>query len=338
MNYRENRSSGAHPSRERGFRFWGVIGLVGLGVAGLVIGWIGQSIQRAARAQTATAVAQALEQVYALRTAQAAKAIPTLTPTQTATEQTFPTATIVVPQNPAPGATRLRAGDEMRMVGVPAGDFEMGSEVEGNYEKPVHTVYLDGYWIDQTEVTNAQYARCVQAGACSAPASNSSRRVDGYFDDPAYADYPVIWVSWEQAQEYCNWAGARLPTEAEWEKAARGTDGRSYPWGEGIDCERANYGFCVGDTVSVGSYPKGASPYGALDMAGNVWEWVADWFTDGYPQSPRENPSGPASGNYRVLRGGSWFDDGFVVRSSYRLSEAPLEAYNNLGFRCAAKW
>jgi formylglycine-generating enzyme required for sulfatase activity len=155
----------------------------------------------------------------------------------------------------------------------------------------------------RTEVTNAQYDRCVRAGVCTAP-SNSVWR------DVRFADHPVTDVSWDQASVYAQWVGGSLPTEAQWEKAARGTDLRAYPWGDQEPTvSLLNFeGSGIGGTSAVGSYPIGASPYGALDMAGNVWEWVADWY-DGsyYSVSPVENPQGPATGSYRVLRGGSWY-------------------------------
>jgi serine/threonine protein kinase/formylglycine-generating enzyme required for sulfatase activity len=215
------------------------------------------------------------------------------------------------------------------MVYVPAGEFTMGSD-EHSDEQPVHTVYLDAFYIDKTEVTNAQYRECVEAGACDTPSKTTN------YDDADYAQHPVVYVSWDDADAYCRWAGKRLPTEAEWEKAARGTDGRTYPWGEGIDCDHAQYSECGGRTVSVGSKPKGASPYGALDMAGNVWEWVSDWYgEDYYSQSPARNPPGPDSGKLRVLRGGSWYGEPDNVRCANRYGYTPDGTNLNVGFRCA---
>jgi formylglycine-generating enzyme required for sulfatase activity len=243
---------------------------------------------------------------------------PTPTPTQTPTPTSTPIPTPVpTTMSVSPPATWQRPTDGMVMVYVPEGEFLMGStdaQVEEavqmckgcpqeyfEAEMPRHTVALDAFWIDQTEVTNAQYRKCLDAGVCRKPV---------YWDNSDFSapDQPVVGVTWNDARTYCEWAGGRLPTEAEWEKAARGTDGRTYPWGnEPATCERVSYGGCVGKASPVGSYPTGASPYGALDMAGNVWEWVADWYAEHYySRSPDHNPQGPDSGGVRGLRGGSW--------------------------------
>ena len=259
---------------------------------------------------------------------------PTKTPTPTGTPYSMPTPTLVA------GATRVWEPDDSMMVYVPAGKFWMGSDdsdpdAEAN-EKPQHEVYLDAFWIDRTEVTNGQYQLCVADGACSPPAWSKSYTRDSYYGDTEFDNYPVIYVNWSQAEAYCTWSGKRLPTEAEWEKAARGTDGRIYPWGEEIDRNRANY--LGGDTTEVGSYPAGTSSYGALDMAGNVWEWVADWYSSGYyASSPDSNPQGPGSGEGRVVRGGSWYYYQGQARAAYRyyFVEPSHAFYYLVGFRCA---
>jgi formylglycine-generating enzyme required for sulfatase activity len=231
------------------------------------------------------------------------------------------------------------------MVSVAAGEFTMGSDEGDPGEKPVHTVYLDGFYIDETEVTNAQYRKCVEAGACDAPLNTT------YYDNADYAQHPVVYVSWNDANAYCRSVGKRLPTEAEWEKAARGTDRLIYPWGNtfdgtklnfadkntNLDWSDSNWDDGYADTAPVGSYPDGASPYGALDMAGNVWEWVADWYDLGYyDQSPERNPPGPDSGEHRVLRGGSWSNQAYRVRSAARGTGDPFYRSDNVGFRCAS--
>jgi eukaryotic-like serine/threonine-protein kinase len=236
----------------------------------------------------------------------------------------------------APGATRTREADVMTMVYVPAGTFQMGSHHEAalDNEKPQHPVALAAFWIDQTEVTNAQYKRCVAAGACTESSYNDNSTFNG-------ANYPVVGVSWFDAVNYCAWAGGRLPTEAEWEYTARGPEGFIYPWGNEFDKSRENSGG-LGDgyvqTAPVGKFPEGASWVGALDMAGNVWEWVNDWYAgDYYIHSPIEDPAGPENGETRVLRGGSWnnLSDGERERTSVRYGSNPGNKTNNIGFRCA---
>ena len=263
---------------------------------------------------------------------------PTDTPTPTATNTPTPTATTDVF---IPGET----------IYIPAGEFQMGcdssnsDEICQSDEQPLHTVYLDAYYMDKYEVTNSLYAQCDAAGDCDPPSHNFSNHYSDYYDNPVYADYPVLYVSWYNADDYCTWAGNRLPTEAEWEKAARGSsDTRKFPWGNtSASCTLANYGGeygCVGDTKQVGSYPLGASPYGLMDMAGNLGEWVADWYeSDYYSTYPSDgwpsNPAGPASGNYRVGRGGSWNSAWTTIRSASRYGLYPDVRVTTMGFRCA---
>jgi formylglycine-generating enzyme required for sulfatase activity len=217
----------------------------------------------------------------------------------------------------------------------------MGSNEGNDDEKPVHTVALDVFRLDRTEVTNAQYRHCVEAGSCE----ESSFKDDDKFNGD---NQPVVGVTWEDARSYCQWAGGRLPTEAEWEYAARGAEGRTFPWGNEFDGTRLNY--CdvnceydwadgkVDDgyarTAPVGSYPAGANWCGALDLAGNVWEWVADWYGS-YPPGRQVNPAGPASGDTRVLRGGSWADEASFARCAYRFGVGPDSRDDGGGFRCA---
>ena len=219
-------------------------------------------------------------------------------------------------------------------VRVPAGSFIMGSIEGSSAEAPAHLVTLEAYYIDQYEVTVGQYRACVQAGACEEPVNASLCNWQGAVED----NHPITCVRWAQAQAYCAWAGLRLPTEAEWEKAARGTDGRTYPWGEDFDRDRANYADhgIMQRTRPVGSYPDGRSPYGADDMSGNVYEWVADWYEPNYyAVSPSSDPQGPTNASLRLLRGGSWWFDANQMRTFHREPYHPADTDVDIGFRCA---
>jgi formylglycine-generating enzyme required for sulfatase activity len=249
--------------------------------------------------------------------------------------------------------TSVRSHDGVTMSFVPAGAFIMGSDSGETNEGPAHEVVLDAYWIDQTEITNRMYAMCVASAGCQPPMEAGSETRRTYYEDDRYAEYPVLHVDWGMASAYCTWAEARLPTEAEWEKAARGLDGRIYPWGDEWDVHsrrrlnfsdvndphggsdpEANDGFA--ETAPVASFEAGRSAYGVSDMAGNVWEWVADWYAaDYYSHSPTNNPAGPASGEMRSLRGGSWVASQLVFRTFNRNGLDPTRSATGLGFRCA---
>ena len=218
--------------------------------------------------------------------------------------------------------------DGSSMITIPAGQFTMGSKYGDLEEQPVHKVFLDSYQIGKYEVTVGQYRAFCEATGREMPAPPPW----GWKDD-----HPMVKVTWTDADAYCKWAGGRLPTEAEWEKAARGTDGRAYPWGNKWDKNKcANGELRLHSTAPVGSYPKGVSPYGLMDMAGNVWEWCSDWYGETYyKRSPTRNPKGPGSGDYRVMRGGCWYSHAQGDRSTYRGNFFPSGSWDSGGFRIA---
>ena len=243
------------------------------------------------------------------------------------------------------GDTWTRPTDGMVMSYIPAGEFLMGSEpgvglvecqkhrdeCQNDWfvdEELIHVVSVNGFWIDQTEVTNAMYASCVETGRCDAPFD----RV--FLDDSDYADHPVVYVTWDNALNYCERVGGYLPSEAEWEKAARNSSSEIYPWGNQLDCNKANYSGCIGDTTSVGNHSEAKNVYGLYDMAGNVWEWVSSRHLP-YPYSLDSGREDTSILGDRVIRGGSWYSFGDELRVSYRYQYNPLSMRDNIGFRCA---
>ena len=309
-------------------------------------------ITQSDRTATQTALAQAHTQTAQALVSPAPREItevPATTEAPAATNTPLPpspTPTETLTSTPAGLPLSLADERGVPMALIPAGEFQMGSESGDNDEKPVHTVYLDAFYMDIYEVTNALYEECVQAGVCTPPGSLTSQNRSGnYYGNPYYADYPVIWVNWEQARVFCEeWRGARLPTEAEWEKAARGgLQGKLYPWGdEEPVCQKGisngakfddDAGCNETDTEPVGSYS--ANKYGLFDMAGNVWEWVWDWYGT-YSSSYSSNPQGPDSGTYRVLRSGCWGNIPNLLRVASRYNPYPNLQNVYLGFRCGA--
>jgi len=238
------------------------------------------------------------------------------------------------PFEPPPPKVRNMGKDQSEMVLIPAGEFLMGMDRSDPAEGPAHKVYLDTYWIDRYEVTNGQYMKFMEETRHAPPACWGSPKLN----EP---DQPVVGVSWEEAASYARWAGKRLPTEAEWEKAARGGGRRGetqvYPWGNRWDEKKANTGEAVlGRTTGVRALPEGASPFGVLNMAGNAAEWVADWYApDYYTRSPKENPKGPEQGTWKVVRGGGWWCKSEHCQVTDRRKELPTTRTSSIGFRCA---
>ena len=258
---------------------------------------------------------------------------PTLVPTKipaTPTPAPTPASTFDI------GSVKIIEKDGMKLFYVPAGEFTMGSENGEDNEKPVHVASLDAFWIDQTEVTNGMYALCVNNRKCDVPSSKESLTRPNYYGEAKYNNYPVIFVDWNRAKTYCEWLVADCQRKLNGKKRLVVQKRLFIPWGNAMpDKNLLNYNNVIGDTTEVGMYLNGASPYGALDMAGSVWEWVTDWFASGYyKNSPASNPLGPESGSTHVLRGGSWNLNDDLVRSTYRGTH-PSEPNLGIGFRCA---
>ncbi len=224
--------------------------------------------------------------------------------------------------------------DGAPMVLIPVGEFTMGSDKGDDDEEPVHKVFIDSFYLDKFEVTNGRFAKFVEAIQSEPPWGFADK------ETPVLRqDQPVRWVNWMEAMGYCLWAGKRLPTEAEWEKAARGSDGRAYPWGNDPPTPaHAVFGLKEGsDTVSaIGNRDKGKSPFGVHDLAGNLYEWTTDWYDEQfYSKNPAINPRGPVEGTAKVQRGGSYINGAYRLRSSFRTKGDPTEHDPNVGFRCA---
>jgi formylglycine-generating enzyme required for sulfatase activity len=274
------------------------------------------------------------------------------TPTQTSIPATSTPIGTATATQPSIGDTKVSEIDGMVQVYVPAGSFLMGTSDEATEwqpnEFPQHEVYLDAFWIDQTEVTNAMFAMFLNSLGNQSEGNlpwldvgfaevHVHEQGGVWIPDSGYEQHPVLGVSWHGANAYCEWAGRRLPTEAEWEKAARGSDGAIYPWGNAAPtCDLVNYKECYGGPTEAGSHPDGASPYGAFNMTGNVSEWVADWWDrDYYSNSPSSDPQGPPEGEHRILRGGFWdYYPGFT-RAAVRMVSLTWKAESFSGIRCA---
>ncbi len=271
--------------------------------------------------------------------APASTPIPTATilPATVPPSPTIPPAPSAVPTLVPAVLAGPQAGTSMAWIDgsvlryVPAGNFTMGTGVTSTPQK---TVTLDSYWIYQTAVTNKMYSQCVTTGNCAPPAQEVGAAV---YSNPAYGDFPVVGVTWDMAANYCKWAQAQLPTEAQWEKAARGDSGATYPWGNGLPtCSLANYQGCLGHLSSVTDYADGSSPYGVMGMAGDAFQWVSDFYDEHYYDSmPAQNPTGPGSGDLHVIRGSSYESDSSLLAAGVRHFGAPSFHSGELGFRCA---
>ncbi len=277
---------------------------------------------------------------------------PQVSPTPTLVQSTeSPTSTNAVAKTETSiPSTKTIGNNGADMIVIPAGEFIMGSDDGDINEVPAHVVFLDSYFIDKTEVTNAAYKLCVRDGVCQSPLEITSRTRDQYYGNVQFDNYPVIHIDWGMAKAYCEWRGARLPTEAEWEKAARGGHGFIYSWGDEFACHKGNFDDeekidsyvvpggpnCDGyeDTAPVGSYPAGASSYGVMDLNGNVWEWVNSQ-SSLYPYIAGDGRESPNSDSDRVVKGGAFTANNYFSRSSNRRFLNPVTTDDVTGFRCA---
>jgi serine/threonine-protein kinase len=337
--------------KERTRRLAWTLGLVGIGMLAILIGSLNIDFPLFQSPRVSEKAS-----VFAAASSTITTSVPTSTEWPTLTQS--PTYKI--------GSTWIRPADGMVMVFVPKGEFIMGSDADDAMfecqkfrndcsrdwfldEEPQHQVFLDSFWIDQTEVTNFMYSQCVKVGVCSFPFRNYSYTRSDYYINEIYGNYPVMFVTWAQARTYCEWSGGHLPSEAQWEKAARGTDGRIYPWGDEFSENTAN--FCdincpfpwayklindnYNDTAPVKSYEGGKSIYGAYDMAGNVWEWTSS-LRKPYPYDPKDGREDLFAFGDRVLRGGSWNFSIIGLRASHHDEYNDPELWiNSIGFRCA---
>jgi formylglycine-generating enzyme required for sulfatase activity len=331
----------AEPARQP-FPIGWLLGAAGLALVCLALGVVGgvlavwryqQMAQASPTAAATTAPSTALSTTAVQATATLPPTDPAATDDVVPTEAAAPTDTL----EPLPTATAsVDGGAPPGMVLVRAGRFQMGTDNRGLDERPAHPVTVNAFFLDLTEVTNSAYAACVNDGGCTPPVNPGSFTRPVYFDDPAFANFPVTSVRWDQALDYCRWNGdKRLPTEAEWEFAATGGDNREFPWGNTFDLLflPAN----EPDTTEVGLFPSGASPFGALDMAGNAVEWVQDFYDPlYYAEAPPDNPAGPIDGTEHVARGGAFGNpdsSAYTTTRRYHLPESATDV--DVGFRCA---
>jgi formylglycine-generating enzyme required for sulfatase activity len=335
------------PSGKRPFPIAPIISGIALLAAILCIVGIASFGKGLISSVTPTAV-EASTLTQAPTVTEASTEVATEAPTEMATETLTVTAPTLSPA--IASSTPYAEKDGMTMIEISAGEFMLGSDKGDADEKPLQTMFLDAFSIDQTEVTNKMYSQCVTDGMCALPSHIGSPNEKVYYGNPKYENYPVIYVNWDMAKAYCQWAGRDLPTEFQWEKAARGTNGLIYPWGDKFDGRLLNYCDvnCANHSKSdnryndenvnlapVGYYLNGASVYGVLDMSGNVWEWINDWY-DVYPNGI-PTASTYFGQKFHVIKGGSWVHNMYEARSSNRsYYSVGSDAFNDYtGFRCA---